>query len=67
MLKLRRNRLHQPGAEVPHVGFHLTVAHERQLLLDFARSIAPHLHIVCGRVLVGRRRDVRLRENETDG
>ncbi len=62
MLQLGRHHLHQAPADSIHEGLDAVISKKRQLLLDFLRRLLAKFHILCRRVLVIRRCDMRLRD-----
>jgi hypothetical protein len=67
MLQLRRNRRHQPLADVLHVRRHFIVVHDRQLLLDLRGGLPSELHVLRQWIRIGGRRDRGLRRQQGPG
>src|SRR5262245_36610397 len=64
MLELAWNRRDQSASEPFHVRLGFVILENRQLLPDLARSLLAELDVLLRRVLVGWRRDDRLRGHQ---
>ena len=64
VLLIRRNSADQAPADVLHVGRHLIVPHDGQLLFNLRRRLAAELDVLLDGIAVFRRRYLRLRGDQ---